>query len=137
MKKLYGLISLLIIVSLMGCNKEDEKTFSENLEEVTSESSFESDDNLFDYLEIGNISTSSDGTWYKVMGEIKNTYDKPIGGYIEVVAYDSNGKVVESRLIGLPIGGLQPNETFVFNESMTREPFSNVDFFDSALMIEE
>ena len=116
---------------IYALEENDRENNSKSNSKTVNNSSTEED--LFNMLEITNVSTSDNGTWYKIMGEITNNHSEVIDGYIEVAAYNDNGAVMETRSIALPLGGLKPNETFLFNESITKEPFVSYKFYNSTL----
>ncbi|BDH63301.1 hypothetical protein MTP04_34310 [Lysinibacillus sp. PLM2] len=100
-------------------------------------SSSSTNSNLFSYLEIKNISYTHSGSWYSAVGEITNTYHKPLGGYLDIVGYDSEGNIINSMPISLPLGGIQPKETWAFKQEVSKTPFNSVKVQNSTVVVED
>lgn len=118
----------------LGCSSQEQSKTEDN--PTFSNYSNDKDVNLFDYLEVSNVSIDYDGfTWHTIRGEIKNTYSETIIGYIRVVALDDQSNIVDSKLIGLPADGLESGESFVFDEPVSQKSFSNYKFTKESLMV--
>lgn len=131
---LINLFFIVLLIFLIGCSSQEQSNITNN---SSNYSSNKIEDNLFDYLEINNITTDYDGfNWYKIKGKIKNTYSKTLNGYIRVSVLNNQMNIIDSKLLSLPVGGLKPGESFIFDKSISQKPFSSYKFSDESISIE-
>lgn len=116
--------TLIIFMLMVGCSSQLATTVVSNeIEKV----------NYFENLSITDVNIIDEGGWKKIMGKITNNNTVNVDGYVQVVFYDSSGKMVDSDLIDLPIGGINSGGTAAFSESATKSDFESYEFFNSTV----